>query len=135
MNHKTKTIGVHIFDRLSASRCSRIRQAQRKSVVIFLILIFINCISRQIPIPKERLIQSILESKKLERKKISYLIFKPNSYYTGNTKNLPLVLFLHGRGERGNDLELVKRQALPKMIAEGNTEFPFIVRIRFEYKI
>ena len=127
MNHKTKTIGVHIFDRLSASRCSRIRQAQCKSVVIFLILIFINCISRQIPIPKERLIQSILESKKLERKKISYLIFKPNSYYIGNTKNLPLVLFLHGRGERGNDLELVKRQALPKMIAEGNTEFPFIL--------
>ncbi len=38
----------------------------------------------------------------------------------------PLMLFLHGAGERGNDLELVKRNGPPKLIEEG-CDFPFII--------
>ena len=38
----------------------------------------------------------------------------------------PLLVFLHGSGERGNDLELVKTHGPPKLIAAGK-EFPFIV--------
>jgi predicted peptidase len=41
-------------------------------------------------------------------------------------KEFPLVLFLHGIGERGNDLELVKLFGMPKEIEEG-MDFPFIV--------
>jgi predicted peptidase len=36
------------------------------------------------------------------------------------------VLFLHGMGERGADLELLKLHGIPKVIAQG-TDFPFIV--------
>jgi predicted peptidase len=36
------------------------------------------------------------------------------------------VLFLHGIGERGADLELLKLHGIPKVIAQG-TDFPFIV--------
>lgn len=38
----------------------------------------------------------------------------------------PLILFLHGRGERGADPDLVKTQGLPRYI-EDKPQFPFIV--------
>ena len=38
----------------------------------------------------------------------------------------PLMLFLHGAGERGDDLELVKKHGPPKLIEAGK-DFPFIV--------
>ena len=41
-------------------------------------------------------------------------------------KSWPLMLFLHGAGERGEDLELVKKHGPPKLLAEGKT-FPCIV--------
>lgn len=55
----------------------------------------------------------------------NYLIYLPKDY-TENENNFPLVLFLHGAGERGTDLEKVKVHGLPKLINEGK-EFPFIV--------
>jgi predicted peptidase len=38
----------------------------------------------------------------------------------------PLVLFLHGSGERGDDIEKVKIHGPPKLVSEGK-EFPFIL--------
>ena len=38
----------------------------------------------------------------------------------------PLVLFLHGAGERGDNLDLVKKHGPPKLIEEGKP-FPFVV--------
>ena len=55
---------------------------------------------------------------------MSYLLYLPKDYEKRET--WPLVLFLHGAGERGQDLELVKRHGPPKLIAAGK-EFPFIV--------
>ena len=56
---------------------------------------------------------------------IRYLLYLPPGY-PGAQKQWPLLLFLHGAGERGDDLELVKRNGPPKMIEEG-TDFPFIM--------
>jgi len=39
---------------------------------------------------------------------------------------LPLVLFLHGSGERGNDLDKVRRHGPPRLVDEGK-RFPFII--------
>src|SRR5262249_55215941 len=41
-------------------------------------------------------------------------------------KDWPLLVFLHGSGERGDDLEKVRIHGPPKLIAEGK-QFPFIV--------
>lgn len=38
----------------------------------------------------------------------------------------PLILFLHGSGERGGDLALVEREGLPRMLA-GGLELPCLV--------
>lgn len=56
---------------------------------------------------------------------ISYLIYTPKDYsINGDAK--PLLLFLHGAGERGNDLNMVKNWGPPKIIENGG-EMPFIV--------
>ncbi|RAJ00640.1 dienelactone hydrolase family protein [Paenibacillus pabuli] len=38
----------------------------------------------------------------------------------------PVILFLHGAGERGNDLEMLKANGVP-LIADQDKSFPFIV--------
>ena len=53
-----------------------------------------------------------------------YLLYLPKDYDGKAPK--PLLLFLHGAGERGDDLELVKKHGPPKLIAQGK-DFPFIV--------
>jgi hypothetical protein len=113
---------------LCVGACSELVESMTPWQLIFLLLFTLaNCISRQIPIPTERLIPKVFTSKKLSQKQIPYLLYQPKSYFTNQREELPLVVFLHGRGERGNDLEMLKRQALPKMIAEENTEYPFLM--------
>ena len=55
---------------------------------------------------------------------LQYALYLPNDY-PDTGKMHPLVLFLHGAGERGDNLDLVKRQGIPKLIDDGNS-FPFI---------
>jgi predicted peptidase len=59
------------------------------------------------------------------RVKTKYLLYLPGKYKQSG-KNWPLMLFLHGAGERGNDLEKVKLHGPPKLIAKGK-KFPFLV--------
>ena len=55
---------------------------------------------------------------------LKYNIYYPDNYYDSDT-TFPLVLFLHGAGERGSDLSLVEKHGIPKMINNGE-DFPFI---------
>ncbi|PRY09878.1 dienelactone hydrolase family protein [Pontibacter ummariensis] len=55
-----------------------------------------------------------------------YKIYYPAQYQEQPDKKWPLILFLHGAGERGNNLELLKRQGLPAYL-EGKEDFPFVV--------
>jgi len=57
--------------------------------------------------------------------KLDYLLYLPNGYEKEG-KSWPLVLFLHGAGESGQDLNKVKVHGPPKLVAAGK-EFPFIV--------
>ena len=54
----------------------------------------------------------------------NYLKYLPKDY-DGKTK-FPLLLFLHGAGERGDNLEKVAVHGPPKLIKQGK-QFPFIV--------
>jgi predicted peptidase len=55
---------------------------------------------------------------------MKYLIYLPKDY--DQKESRPLMLFLHGAGERGNNLDLVKTHGPPKLIGAGK-QFPFIV--------
>jgi len=55
---------------------------------------------------------------------MDYLLYLPEDY--DKQDKWPLLLFLHGAGERGNNLDLVKKHGPPKLVENGK-EFPFIV--------
>ena len=57
---------------------------------------------------------------------IDYLLYIPEAYSTTD-KAWPLILFLHGAGERGDDLSKVLIHGPPKLIAKENRAFPFII--------
>lgn len=48
-----------------------------------------------------------------------YTITLPEGYAADASKQWPLVLFLHGAGERGDNLELLKKHGPPKLVAAG----------------
>ena len=58
---------------------------------------------------------------------LHYLLHLPQGYdKSAKDQRWPLVLFLHGAGERGADLEIVKKHGPPKLIAAGK-DIPAIV--------
>ena len=56
---------------------------------------------------------------------LQYLQYLPAGYDNAE-QEWPLMLFLHGVGERGTDLDLLKLHGIPKVIEDG-ADFPFIV--------
>lgn len=46
-----------------------------------------------------------------------YLLDVPDNIPEG--KKVPLLIFLHGAGERGTDFELIKKNAVPRLLEEG----------------
>ncbi len=67
------------------------------------------------------------QAQKLERTikvTMAYLLYLPEDY--AQKDSWPMLLFLHGAGERGSDLNRVKVHGPPKLIESGK-KFPFIV--------
>ena len=59
-----------------------------------------------------------------------YFNFKYNQYLPKDydeTKEYPLVFFLHGAGERGDDLDLAARHGYLKYVREEGKDYPFII--------
>jgi len=62
----------------------------------------------------------------VKRASLQYLVSVPDDYETARGKRYPLLVFLHGSGERGTNLELLKVHGPMKLAAAGK-KFPFIV--------
>lgn len=58
--------------------------------------------------------------------RLAYLLHFPAGYESEPQKKWPLLIFLHGAGERGSDLNKVKVHGPPK-IADKDPAFPFIL--------
>jgi len=67
-----------------------------------------------------------LTLRKNERFEINYLLFLPEGSQTKSEKRWPLLLFLHGVGERGTDVWKVATHGPPKYV-KTHPDFPFIV--------
>ena len=61
-----------------------------------------------------------------KRVSLKYLLFLPKEYNHRQRAKWPLILFLHGMGERGDNLELVKKHGIPKILEERD-DLPCIV--------
>lgn len=57
-----------------------------------------------------------------QKSDIHYEMFFPED----SEKDLPLLIYLHGAGERGDDLLHLERHGIPKLISEG-CEFPAVI--------
>jgi pimeloyl-ACP methyl ester carboxylesterase len=57
---------------------------------------------------------------------LNYLLYLPGDYQASGAKHWPMILFLHGAGERGADLDLVAKHGPPKLVAQKQ-EFPFVI--------
>ncbi|RCH55595.1 hypothetical protein DJ568_06800 [Mucilaginibacter hurinus] len=55
-----------------------------------------------------------------------YLLYLPDDYMQDTARRFPMMIFLHGSGERGTDLNKVKVNGPPMMIEKGK-KYPFIV--------
>ena len=58
--------------------------------------------------------------------RLKYLLAFPRAYMLDETRKFPLLFSLHGVGERGDNLNDLKRHGLPQFL-ETRDDFPFIV--------
>jgi len=56
--------------------------------------------------------------------KLHYALYTPDNYHNADA-DFPLVLYLHGVGERGEDLTKLELNGIPELISKGNN-FPFL---------
>lgn len=75
------------------------------------------------PTPGEQVERSTAVSDKTT---LRYWLYLPAGYKQDEGEKWPLLLFLHGAGERGDDLAAVKKHGPPKLIEEGKS-LPMIV--------
>jgi predicted peptidase len=57
---------------------------------------------------------------------LDYLLHLPPGYSQKGSKRWPLIVFLHGSGEKGTNINLVKMHGPPKIV-ETQPDFPFIL--------
>ncbi len=67
-----------------------------------------------------------LRLKTREELEINYLLFLPKDYDAKSPKRWPLILFLHGAGERGTNVWKVAAHGPPQKVT-AEPDFPFIV--------
>jgi predicted peptidase len=85
-------------------------------LVIFVLLVF-PAGAQEVNSEQTQRIKSFVE--------LQYLLQLPADYNNDSSPGYPLILFLHGSGERGDSLPLVKAWGPPKIAAEKG--LPFIV--------
>ena len=92
----------------------------RKPIILFCTFLLTAMIQQVVAQPQTK------EKAKIVRKTtINYLLWLPSDYKTDKKKTYPLLIFLHGSGERGDSLELVKKNGPPSFI-ENRPDFPFL---------
>lgn len=105
-----------------AMKISNDQNQHRPLRLLFAAMLFIAVL----PINGVRAEEQIRIQKSQGGKALKYLLYLPEGFDDSNTTNYPLVLFLHGGGEGGDDIQKVKKNGPPKLI-QGGTQFPFIL--------
>jgi len=90
----------------------------KKKLFKKLLLVFIFTVSIVFTKAQQTSEKFVLETK--------YLLYLPDGYANDTTKKWPLLIFLHGSGEAGTELDKVKVHGPPKLIEAGK-KFPFII--------
>ncbi len=90
----------------------------------FLLVLVCRDVLADDPKPGQQVTQ-VFQSPKSPESKLGYLLYLPENYGQPNER-YPLLLFLHGSGERGQEISLVKKHGPPKLLGQGR-HMPFVV--------
>ncbi|MDP7268126.1 MAG: prolyl oligopeptidase family serine peptidase [Pirellulales bacterium] len=106
------------------------RQHAAALFFIPVVLIYCGAAAATEPAPGEQRPQTLSfdtdNSKNSAKGKIDYLLYLPQQY-DKNQQPWPLMLFLHGSGERGDDATRVDRNGPPRIVGREKGELPFVI--------
>jgi predicted peptidase len=91
----------------------------RRYLIIFLFILFAM---NQMVVAQSQTKEEITI---VHKTRLNYLLWFPADYKKEKNKTFPLLIFLHGSGERGDSLELVKTHGPPSFV-ENRPDFPFV---------
>lgn len=84
-----------------------------------------EAVGQEIHTPTNQTVKSF-ELRAVKTIRADYLLFLPKGYDAKATKRWPMILFLHGAGERGTNIWKVAIHGPPKIVKD-KPDFPFIV--------
>src|SRR5688572_16926222 len=93
--------------------------------VLVLGALLAGCATTESPKPAMQTPQKF-ETTLRRKAKLNYLLYLPADYSAKSQKTWPLMLFLHGAGERGTNLSKVTAHGPPKIL-QKKSDFPFVV--------
>lgn len=93
-------------------------------LVLISIVLFCGCVEEKV-VSKPGLQAKSFDKSIQKDVSLNYWLYLPAEYGKAE-KKWPLMMFLHGIGERGSDLNRVNANGIAKLVAEGK-EFPFIL--------
>ncbi|HPY30327.1 MAG TPA: prolyl oligopeptidase family serine peptidase [Verrucomicrobiota bacterium] len=76
--------------------------------------------------PSSPLIEASVQLDLPRQTEMRYLVYLPPDYHPAGGTTWPLMLFLHGAGERGTNLSRVAIHGPPSLVKQG-TNFPFLI--------
>lgn len=95
----------------------------RKLYLLCIVFLAVACTAQRVTNPGTQVAQ-VFEKEITKKASMEYLLYLPDNY--SEKEDWPLMLFLHGAGERGDDLNKVKVHGPPKLVENGK-QFPFIL--------
>lgn len=94
-------------------------------LLVACVLLVLSAVGCQTPTEPGRQTAQAFSTRITKQVTLNYLLYLPPDYKESRQK-WPTILYLHNAGDRGDDIEFVKRNGPPRLIAAGR-EFPFIV--------
>jgi len=94
----------------------------KTSLIIVIFLSLFNYCNGETPVMNKSKQQEKVFKTEISLK---YLLYLPNDYNSTGS-SFPLIIFLHGVGERGDNLAQLKVHGIPKIL-ENKKDFPFVV--------
>lgn len=95
-----------------------------KKYVWVILLISFNLVLNSCKAQRSQLIEG--EEETVTRERLQYYLYYPEDYQEKEDDRFGLLLFLHGGGESGDTLGIIKKNGPPKLITEGK-QFPFLI--------
>jgi predicted peptidase len=107
-----------------AHRGSPLANARAGVVLLFLMSLFLVS-PASTPAATQRVMEGQHAQLAIAPGNYPYQLFVPRGYLDSGERRWPLLIFLHGSGERGDDIAKIKVHGPPK-IADKRRDFPFV---------